>query len=197
MTYDEFRVKILKANKKKYKYKINNSYGLKDAYRWAIKNKYINRNITEANYRVIVNTINQYFQDRLLQGYDVKFPERMGVIEIRKYNTHISFEDGKLVTNMAVDWDKTLRLWYEDSEAYSKKTLVRCEAKERFKIFYNKRRAKYKNKDFYEFAPTRNIKIKLKNIIKDKGFDALLLYNDYGLHKCKCYSRQNKKESTT
>ena len=174
--------------------KIHNSYGTKDAYRWCIKNKYISRSLSEKDFRIIVNTINQYFQDRLLQGYDIKLPEMMGVIEIRKYKTHIGFEDGKLMTNMAVDWDKTLKLWYEDKESYDNRKLVRCDTKERFKIFYNKTKAKYNNKVFYRFSFTRDIRIKLKNIINNQGFDALLTYSKDGLYRCKCNSRQNKEE---
>lgn len=185
MTYEEFRIGVLKANQRKHHFKVHNSYGTKDAYRWAVKHKLIERDLSEKDFRKIINGLNQSLQDQLLQGKDIVFPELMGRIEIRKYPTFVGLEGNRIRTNMAVDWDRTLRLWYEDEEAYNNKTLVRCETKERFKFYYNKQRAKYNNKMFFEFTPTRDMKLKLKEIIENQGFDALLFVDEYGLHKCK------------
>lgn len=188
MTYEEFRVGTLKANQKKHHFKVNNSYGIKDAYRWCIKHKQIDKSISEKDFRVIINSLNQSLQDQLLQGRDINLPERMGRIEVRKYPTYVGLEDGKIKTNLSVDWDKTLRLWFEDKEAYENKTLIRCETKEKFKIIYNKRKAMYNNKVFYEFTPTRDLRLKLKERINNQGFDALLLADRNGLHRHKCDS---------
>lgn len=188
MTYEEFRIGVLKANQKKHHFKVNNSYGAKDAYRWCIKHKMIDKSISEKTFRIIINAFNQSLQDQLLKGGDINLPERMGRIEVRKYDTHINLKDGKIITNLAIDWDKTLRLWYEDEEAYNNRTLVRCETAEKFKFIYNKGKAWYNNKTFYEFTPTRDFKRKLKDKITNQGFDALLLNNRHGLHKCKCNS---------
>ena len=38
----------------------------------------------------------------------------MGIIELRKYKSYIKEEDGKIKTNLPIDWDRTIRLWYED-----------------------------------------------------------------------------------
>ena len=184
MTYEEFRIGTLKANQKKHHFKVNNSYGTKDAYRWAIKHKLIDKSLSEKDFRVIVNALNQSLQDQLLQGRDATFPERMGRLEVRKYKTYVGLEGGKIRTNLAVNWDKTLRLWFEDKEAYDNKTLVRCETKERFKFYYNKYNATYNNKVFYEFLPTRDIRLKLKELINNQGFDAFLFTDKNGLHKC-------------
>lgn len=182
MTYEEFRIGKLKANQKKHHFKVNNSYGTKDAYRWAMKNRLIRRELKETDYRKIINALNQSLQDQLLSGKDMKFPERLGRVEVRKYKTFVNLEEDKIKTNLAVDWDKTLRLWYEDEEACDNKTLIRCETDEKFRIIYNKRKAKYNNKVFYEFSPTRQIKLKLKELINNKGFDALLLSYEDGLY---------------
>jgi hypothetical protein len=194
MTYEEFRIGVLKANQKKHHFKVHNSYGTKDAYRWAMKHKQIRRDLSETNFRVIINALNQSLQDQLLQGKDIKLPESMGRIEIRKYTTFVGLEEGKIKTNLAIDWDKTLKLWYEDKDAYINKTLIRCETNEKFRIVYNKHKAKYNNKIFYDFTPTRDIKLKLKELINNQGFDALLLYSKNGLCRCKCHSGQNKEK---
>lgn len=191
MTYEEFRIGVLKANQKKHHFKVRNSYGTKDAYRWAMKHKMIDKSLSEKDFRKIINALNQSLQDQLLQGRDIRLPAVMGRIGIRKLPVFIGLEEGKIRTNLPVDWDKTLRLWYEDEESYMNKTLVRCDEKEKFKFHYDKSSALYNNKLFFEFTPTRNIKLKLKNIIDNQGFDALLLKDRNGLHKCKRDSRQN------
>jgi len=42
----------------------------------------------------------------------------MGTIEIRKrtYSPRID-SDGKVILHAPIDWQKTLRLWYEDEES--------------------------------------------------------------------------------
>lgn len=184
MTYEEFRIGVLKANQKKHHFKVNNSYGTKDAYRWAIKNRLIKKSVSEKDFRKIINGLNQSLQDKLLQGFDVRFPERMGGIGIRKMDATVTLEEGKLKTNRAIDWQSTIKLWYEDKESFDNKTLVRCVADEKFKFLYARKKANYVNKMYYEFTPTRSLKLRLKEIINNQGFEALPLSNKDGLPKC-------------
>ena len=65
-----------------------------------------------------------YLRLSFIKGNDVTFPHRMGTLEARKIKSSISFKDGKLKTNLPVDWDKTLKLWYEDVESFNNKTLI-------------------------------------------------------------------------
>ena len=87
----------------------------------------------------------------------------------------MEFKNGKLVTNLPVDFDKTIRLWYEDEEAHKNKTVVRFEAREGFKIRYDKNMANYNNKIFYEFLPNKELKRELSIKIKNGEIDAFLL----------------------
>lgn len=176
MDYKEFRKKLIKAEGT-HKFKITHSHTTKEAWRWVKKNKWLNikQPITEREFGYIIKSINLYFQEQLLEGKDVKFPYRMGRLEIRKYNPYVTFKNGKLKTSLPIDWKKTIELWYEDKEAYNKKTIVRQEAKEGFIIYYNKILAMFNNKSFYQFIPTRAFKKKLYNKILTEGFDALLL----------------------
>ena len=52
------------------------------------------------------------------------------------------------------------------------------EAKEIFKFYYNRNKAKYVNKAFYEFTPTRSFKKRLSDKIKDNEIDAFLINRD-------------------
>ena len=76
------------------------------------------------------------------------------------------------MTNLPIDWDRTLKLWSEDEKAYKERTLVKVEEKEIFKVFYNRRNANYENKSFYEFEVNRDLKRRLKQRIKSGAIDA-------------------------
>ena len=170
---DDFRKKVLKLDKPR-QHKVNNSLGVYDAYKWIRKNKWldIGRPITEHEFYTIIRQVNNLLAENFLKGRDIVLPHRLGTIELRKYETKMSFNNGKLHTNLPIDWDRTLKLWAEDEEAYKEKMLVKVEEKEIFKVFYNKVKANYNNKSFYEFEVNRDLKRRLKQRIKDGLIDA-------------------------
>lgn len=161
-------------------HKVNNSLGVYDSYKWIRKNKWLNigRPLTEHEFYSIIRKVNDYLADSLLHGEDIKLPHRMGRIELRKYNARINFDGNKVKTNLPIDWDRTLKLWYEDEEAYKEKTLVKMEEKEIFKVYYNKQLADYNNQGFYEFNVNRELKKRLKQRIKKGKLDAFKLKRD-------------------
>lgn len=173
---DSFRRKLLKVEESRV-HKISNSYGVYDAYKYIRKNKWfdIGQSITEHQFYSIIRGINNLLADSMLEGKDIHLPYKMGVLEVRKYDAKIAFVDGKLKTNLPIDWDKTLKLWSEDEKAYEERTLIKMEEKEIFKVYYNKFRADYNNKSFYEFAINRDLKKRLKQRIKSGNFDAFKL----------------------
>ena len=170
---DEFRRQVLKVDKPRV-HKVNNSYGVYDAYKYIRKNKWfdIGQSVTEHQFYSIIRRMNNLLADALIHGHDIKLPCRMGTIEVRKYDARISIKDGKIKANLPIDWDRTLKLWSEDEEAYQKRTLIKMEEKEIFSVLYNKTGANYKNKSFYEFAVNRDLKRRLKQRIKSGNFDA-------------------------
>ena len=170
---DEFRRKVLKVDGPR-KHKVRNSWGIYDAYKYTRKNKWfdIGQPVTEHQFYSIIRKINNYLADLLLQGHDIELPCRMGTVEVRKYDASISIKDGKVRSNLPVDWDRTLKLWSEDEEAYKERTLIKVEEKEIFKVYYNRIKANYENKSFYEFAVNRDLKRRLKQKIKNYNFDA-------------------------
>ena len=64
---------------------------------------------------------------------------------------------GKRRTSRKINWDKTLELWYENEQAYKNKTLLYFEGDDEIKIRYFKDKAVFKNKNYYEFLPNRDI----------------------------------------
>lgn len=156
-------------------HKITGSLGVYDSFKNYRKTrpkdkKYV---LTESQYFSIVRHINNILADMLSEGKEIELPKRMGTIEIRKFNTNIRFDEyGNLRTTLPIDWNGTLELWYNDEESRNNKTLLRQESKEVFKIYYNKYRANYNNKSFYEFRCNKDLKQRLKQNIKYGSIDA-------------------------
>lgn len=173
-TLEEFKKRIRKVNQSR-KYKVRNSWGVYDGYKYYRKNKPASKEyrLTESQYFSIIRKINLHLVDELLLGHDVRLPKSMGTVEIRKYDRRVRVgKDGKIHTNLSIDWDGTLKLWYEDEEAFKNKTLVRIEENEIFKIYYNRESATYNNKSYYEFLFNKDLKIRLKQRIKEGLIDA-------------------------
>ena len=173
--YKEFRNNIVKSKEPR-QHRVRNSGGTYDAYKYYRKNrpkekKYV---LTESQYFSIIRKVNEHLGDLLVTGNDVLLPHRLGRLEIRKYNSNITIDEksNKIKTNLPIDWDKTLRLWFEDKECFKDKVLVRVEEKEIYKVYYNKVIAEYNNKSFYEFNVNRDLKKRLKQNIKRGKIDA-------------------------
>lgn len=174
-------IKNIKKVSEPRKHTIKNSYGVYDGYKFYRKNKpkeskYV---LTESQYFSIIRKINSILAEGLTRGEDIVLPERFGRIEIRKSNARVQIVNGKVVSNLPIDWDRTLKLWYEDIESFNNKTLVKVEEKEIYKIYYNKNNAEYSNKSFYQINFNRELKKKLKYNIKDGNLDAFN-FNYYG-----------------
>ena len=170
---DKFRRKVLKVDHSR-NHKVKNSIGVYDIYKHIRKNKWydIGQPITEHQFYTIIRQVNNVLADNLLKGNDIVFPNKMGRLEVRKFEPIIRFDDNKLTVRLPIDWDRTLKLWSEDEEAYKERTLIKMEEKEIFKVYYNRIKADYNNKSFYEFAVNRDLKRRLKQRIKSGNFDA-------------------------
>lgn len=156
------------------KHVVSGSLGVYDAYKYIRKNKWfdIGRPLTEHEFYTIIRQINSLLSEEFIKGNDIELPHKLGKLELRKFEKRVSFHDGKLHTNLPIDWDRTLKLWAEDNEAYKEKVLVRMEEEEIFKVVYNKSKANYNNKSFYEFNVNRDLKKRLKQRIKEGLLDA-------------------------
>ena len=159
-------------------HKITNSLGNYDAYKYIRKNKWFNidRPLTEHEFYQIIRRINNYLAEELINGNDIIFPNRMGKLELRKRNSlPVIDKKGNIKVTYAIDWDSTLKLWYEDEEAFNNKTLVKIPERSIFRVKYNKDTANYENKSFMEFQVNRDIKTRLKQKIKNNEIDAFNL----------------------
>lgn len=172
----DFRKQVLRLTDTKV-HKVRNSYGVYDGFKYyrthrPNEHKYV---LTESQYFSIIRKVNDLLRESLIDGEDIIFPHRLGRLEVRKYATKVSLKDGKLKTNLPIDWDKTLKLWAEDEESYKNKTLIRAEEKEVYKIFYNRVVADFTNKSFYQFNANRELKRQLKQTIKEGKLEAFMI----------------------
>jgi hypothetical protein len=173
MEFEEFIKDIKKVNRER-NHKVNKSYGSKDAFKYYRKikptdSKYV---LTDCQYLQIIRLINNRLRENIINGKDVNLPEKMGRLELRKRNSKVKFIDGKIKTNLPVDWNATLKLWYNNPICKQNKQLIRQEVQNVFKIYYNVNKANYNNKTFYEFFTNREIKVGLKKNIKLNKIDA-------------------------
>ena len=177
MSLEDFKRTTLKLNEPR-THKVTGSLGVYDAYKYIRKNKWLNigRPLSEHEFYSIIRKVNEYLADSLLRGHDIVLPHKMGRIEVKKYEARITLEGNKVKTNLPIDWDRTLKLWYEDEESYKNKTLIKMEEKEIFKVCYNKLKADFNNKSFYQFDINRDLKRRLKQQIKNGALDAFSMY---------------------
>ena len=96
--------------------------------------------------------------------------------ETIKYKSSIKFENGKLKTNLPIDWNRTLELWENDKEAFRDKTVLRYELDYIYKLKYNPYKAKFNNKTIFQFKFIRDIKQGISKEIQKGNIDAILKY---------------------
>lgn len=175
-SYEDFKREVQHLNDNRI-HKITGSLGNYDAYKYIRKNHWFNigRPLKEGEFYRIIRNINNLLAQELAIGKEINLPHRMGTLEIRKRPTRVAIVDGKLVTNLPINWDATLKLWCEDEESFNNKTLVRQETEDIFKVYYNKNKANYNNKSFYDFRPHRELKRKLSKTAREGILDAFVL----------------------
>ena len=139
---------------KEYNHRVKNSIGVYDVYKAIRKNGWegIGHPITEKEFYTIIRGVNRLLADNIANGITVRFPYRMGVIELRKYKRGVSLVDGKIKNTYPIDWHSTLLLWKDDEEARKKKIRVRFENGWLYRVSYDISKCLFENKWFYEFA---------------------------------------------
>lgn len=160
------------------KHKITKSWGVKHGFWYYRKNrskdpKFV---VTEGQYYKIIRRCNEEIRDEIIKGNSIILPKNMGTLELIKKPARVYFDDGKLKNTMPYDWDATLKLWYEDKDAYAERKLVRIPEREIFSVKYNRKTAYYTNSLFYDFATNREFKLLLKKAIKEGNVESFLLF---------------------
>lgn len=176
-SFEEFRTRI--QNHKSLKITVTNSLGVYDAFKYYRKTrpkdkKYV---LKDVQYFKIIRMVNEHFADEIALGHDVVLPCHMGRIELRKFEYSIRIgKNGKVINNLPIDWQATIRLWYEDKEAYQKRQVIRLNWKTAYRIHYARHNAYYTNRRYFEFRFNQQLRKRLKeNILLGVVTDAAWL----------------------
>lgn len=172
MELEEFKSQYIRKSRT---FKVTNSWGVYDAYKHIRKNGWydLGRPVKEGEFYAVVRKVNDLLALNLGNGDPIDFPCRMGRLELRKYERGVSLVDGTLKVTYPIDWSKTWKLWYEDSDAMRDKLLVRNEQKWVYHVRYCKNDANYENKCYYDFSLNRAVKHMLKDNIQNRQIDTL------------------------
>lgn len=176
-SYGDWRLRTLKVfGKGRRKIGVTGSWGVYDAYKAIRKDGWqgIGRPLMEHEFYAIVRGMNDLLAERLALGETITFPARMGRLLLTKRRPSAYMDKGgRLKVTYPVDWDSTLKLWFEDAEAEGDKVLVRRRTGFTYRVRYDKSAANYPNKIYYEFALNRFIKRRLKKNIDDGAADTI------------------------
>ena len=157
--------------------KVSDSWGVYDYYKYYRKafpkgrpKKGVYR-MDCGTYYKIIRTANKALAEILVKEGRLELPNAMGVIEITKFPTYVKFVNGKLKTNRAIKWTDTLKLWYEDKEAYDKKIVIRDEREYGIKFRYRKVGCTFPNYSFYEFDVLRCVRRMYNDHVENGGME--------------------------
>lgn len=174
MDYKEFKIKLIRAEVPR-KAKVRNSWGVYDSYKHIRKKHWydIGRPLKEHEFYSIIREMNNLLAKEIVKGNIVVFPYNMGKLELRKFKPEVKIVDGKLKVGYPINWEETMKLWFNDEEARTNKILLRHEPEYIYHIKYNKFGALYENQCFYEFEVNRFIKQALAKSINDGKTETL------------------------
>lgn len=163
--------------------KIKVDYGMKDYYKYYLKNNKettinslkFNKIISEFNKKIVESIINESLEYNPIT-IQVSFC-------IRKHKRIVKIVNNKLLNKNPIDWKTTNELWNTDEEAKNKKLLIRYDnnhsSKYIFRIKMLKTGYSYINKKYYKFKPCRFFTRSLAARILNKDLDLFQAYNLY------------------
>lgn len=173
-SFEEFKARVLKLNGTR---KTNSfgTYDVRDIYRSLKKKDSIIRSLDEATFSGILRRIGELQFDELLDNKKIILPYYMGELMIVSSTSRIYKEDGQIKNTLKVNYNETIKLWYEHPEYMEKKIYVRHQPCKYFKLVYLPNHRRYKNASLYTFHPYRGIKKAMKEaVLTHKLTDAYL-----------------------
>lgn len=172
LTFEQYNTMTRWKNGRKFK--VSKSYGTRDYLKHYNNVRPRNKkySIKREEFSTIFSAVCQKMADEYLNTGYLTFPYYMGSISIYETDVRSKIVDGKLKIRKRVNWRETLRLWHEDKEAEKNKTLIYHEDNTLYSSVYERSRARYKNKIFYDFTIVRNIKKRISSLAKENKLPA-------------------------
>jgi hypothetical protein len=143
---------------------------IRDSYREYKKS--VDNPVDIKTYISIANNFNNFLMDKILDGFEVVLPARLGVMSIIGTKQKIKFDNnGDPI--LPPDWVKTKKLWEKNPEAKEKKQKVYHTNDHtngvRYKLLWSKLRVLVENKNLYSFRLTRTHKRSINHKIVNEG----------------------------
>lgn len=140
--------------------------GLRDSYK-----KYCSTTESPVDiktYLLIAAEYNKFLIEKVLLGYEVTLPARLGTLSIIGRKQQITVENGK-IKGLAPDWVKTKKLWERNEKAKQEKKILYHTNNHtdnvRYKFFWSKNKVLVTNKSLYSLRMTRNNKRAVHKIL--------------------------------
>ena len=161
----DYIYKTLKRDKKRNSV-ITNSYNTQDFYNYYKKElaKNNKKALDNKTFRQIIKEIHSELRERIADGEIIELPYGVGELLLISTSPKVKLKNNKPVNVFKVNWVETLKLWNNDKEAESNKTLVKYIEKEVFRVVLLKNHCNYKNKEYIKFRTGR----RFKNFLKDR-----------------------------
>lgn len=115
----------------------------------------------------IIQDIGKEINEHVSMGNAIDFPLGFGKIMVLKYKKQPIFDkEGNLKTHYYINWNETLKLWYENPEEHKKKTLVKELSDTAIRIKY---KHNFMHKDLYYlgFLPIHTMRKAIANNFKE------------------------------
>lgn len=162
--------------------KITTDYGLKDYYKYYLKDN--NNPVNNKQFHKVISEFNKKIVDMIINDNLEFTPTTLQLTFcIRKSKRIPRIENNKLINTNPIDWKSTNKLWEEDTEAKEKKIIIRYlnnhTSKYVFRIKLLKSGKPYNNRKMYRFKPCRGFQRNLAKRILDvnqDNFEAFELY---------------------
>lgn len=155
---------------------ITNSYIPREAYRYERKNKYptIGERVSDPLFLSVIKNVNLVMADELLKGNIVKFPMRMGTLQIGvRDKTTSKNRFGHYVTTKSINWKKTRELWEKEPDLKEKGAVVFSENSAIPKVKFDTSNSNCANHTFYQFRVTLDLMHRAHTLI-DSGESGLI-----------------------
>lgn len=153
-TFEEFKQSII--NKERH-FKVQNSWGVYDYFKYYRRTKPAGSKwvLTDGQFYRLFRGVNKLLAQELEKTGHLSLPYNMGELFVLQKKTRSFIVNGKVRTNRYVDWDETLKLWYEDDDARKRKCLIYKDVPQKSVIKFSKKAAMFSNKSYYEFTINR------------------------------------------
>lgn len=134
---------------------------------WIAKKK-DGKHLTSREFSLFMRDMGQVVINTIIAGENYELPHHLGLLRLTKSKRrYYTDKDGKTRITNGINWIATKKLWAENEEAKKEKIFVMFDSEWLYKIQYNKKKAKFKNKLFTFIRISSPLKSQVAKAIKE------------------------------